>query len=99
MIRVVRACRCARGRIPNRQAWWDVRLEAEDGWHAEGEIVDIEPLIEVEAIHDELKPVERILTSSARIRRLVRWLLWDEIWLARDRLQTQLMNAKWFEVE
>jgi len=96
-VRVARANRCARGQIPSRQSWWDVRLEADDGWHAEGEIVDVEPLIEVDRMHSELPPAERAFSPGPRIRRLVRWLLWDELWVVRDRLWSRLMVAEWIE--
>lgn len=97
-VRVVRADRFVRGGWLDRQTWWDVRLEAEDGWHAEGEIVDVEPLVDVEAIIDTLRPLEPLSISSVRVRRIVRWLLWDEIWLARERIQIRLMDAEWIEV-
>ncbi len=97
-VSVVRANRCTRGQIPNRQAWWDVRLEADDGWCAEGEIVDVEPLIEVDRINAELPPAERDFVPGGRVRRLVRWLLWDEIWLVRDRLWSRLMTPEWVEL-
>lgn len=97
-VRVVRANRCARGQTPNRQCWWDVRLEAGDGWHAEGEIVDVEPLVEVDRINAELPPAERDFVPGGRVRRLVRWLLWDEIWLVRDRLWSRLMTPEWVEL-
>lgn len=97
-VRVARATRCARGQIPSRQAWWDVRVEADDGWSAEGEIVDVEPLIEVDRIHGELPPTERSFMLGGRTRRLVRWLLWDEVWVARDRLWSRMMAAEWIEL-
>lgn len=98
-IRVVRARRCARGRIVGRESWWDVRLEADDGWHAESEIVDVEALIDVDTLIAELPPVSRDIATRGRVRRLVRWLLWDELWFARDRLHAGLMEAEWTEVE
>ena len=97
-VRVVRADRLVRGGWLDRHTWWDVRLEADDGWNAEGEIVDVEPLIDVDAIRAELGPPELRSAPRGRLRRIVRWLLWDEIWLARDRLQTRLMNAEWIEL-
>ena len=97
-IRVVRVNRFARGRVPTRQSWWDVRLEADDGWHAEGEIVDVEPLVDIDRINDELPPAERAFMPGGRVRRLVRWLLWDEIWLVRDRLWSRLMTPEWIEL-
>lgn len=97
-IRVIHANRFVRSGLLDRQTWWDVRLEAEDGWHAEGEIVAVEPLIEVDRIQDELPPAERDFVPGGRIRRLVRWLLWGEIWLARDRLSSRLMDADWIEL-
>lgn len=96
-VRVVRAHRFVRGGWLDRQTWWDVRLEADDGWNAEGEIVDVEPLIDVDAVCAELGPPGLRSVPRGRLRRIVRWLLWDEIWLARDRLQTRLMDAEWIE--
>lgn len=98
-IRVVRADRFVRGGWLDRQTWWDVRLEADDGWLAEGDIVDVDALIDIDAIIAGLEPGEQLSTSPARVRRIVGWLLWDELWLARDRLQTRLMDAQWVEVE
>lgn len=97
-VRVVKAHRFVRGGWLDRQTWWDVRLEADDGWNVEGEIVDVEPLIDVDAVRAELEPLELRSALRGRLRRVVRWLLWDEIWLARDRLQTRLMNAEWIEL-
>ena len=94
-IQVVRAVRRVHGEIPKREAWWDVRLEADDGWCAEGEIVDVCPLIELDGINAELPPAEREFAPGRRMRRIVRWLLWDEIWIVRDRLWTRLMDAGW----
>lgn len=98
-VRVARADRIVRGGWLDRQTWWDVRLEAGDGWHAEGEIVDVERLIDVDAVRTELEPARLRSTPRGRVRRIVRWLLWDEIWLARDRIETRLMDAEWIEVE
>ncbi len=97
-IRVERVRRCVRGRgfLPN--TWWDVALVADDGWRVQGEILDVEPLMDVERIHDELAIAERATVSGGRIRRLVRWLLWDELCLARDRLDSRLMDPEWVEV-
>lgn len=98
-VRVVRADRFVRGGWLDRQTWWDVRLEADDGWHVEGEIIDLEPLIDVDVVRAELEPARLRSAPRRRVRRVVRWLLWDELWLARDHLQTRLMEATWTEVE
>lgn len=98
-MRVVRAVRFVRGGWLDRRNWWDVRLEADDGWHAEGEIVDVDPLIDVDVVRAELEPARLRSAPRGRLRRIVRWLLWDELWLARDHLQTRLMEATWTEVE
>lgn len=97
-VRVARVQRFVRDGWLDRQTWWDVRLEADDGWNAEGEIIDVEPLIDIERISAELSPAVRDVVSGGRVRRLVRWLLWDEIWVARDRLSDRLMDATLTEV-
>lgn len=96
-IQVVHAIRRVHGEIPKREAWWDVRLEADDGWHAEGEIVDVFPLLDFDGVNADLPPVEREFAPGRRMRRIVGWLLWDEIWIVRDRLWTRLMDAGWIE--
>lgn len=96
-VRVVRAIRRVRATTPNRTSWWDVRLEADDGWHVEGEIVDIVPLLDVDGINAELPAAEREFAPGGRLRRLVTWLLWDEVWIVRDRLWTRLMDAELIE--
>lgn len=98
-VRVVRADRLVRGGWLDRKTWWDVRLEADDGWHAEGEIVDVEPLIDVDVVRGELEDASPRSAPRGRVRRIVRWLLWDELWLARHHLQTRLIEATWIEVE
>lgn len=98
-LRVVRARRCARGRIVGRETWWDVRLEADDGWCAEGEIVDVEALVEIDVVIAELSSLPLDIATRGRVRRLVCWLLWDELWLARNRLHACMMDATWVEVE
>lgn len=97
-VRVVRANRRVRGRGFLAETWWDVELEGDDGWRVRGEIVGIEPLIDVDRIHGELTPDEGSTVSRGRVRRLVRWLLWDELCLARDRLDSRLMDPEWVEL-
>lgn len=92
-LRVVRANRFVRGLFVGRETSWDVRLEADDGWSAEGEVVDVEPLIDLEAIAAELSATDACVARS-RVRRIVRWLLWDELWLSQDRLSRRLMDAE-----
>lgn len=98
-IRVVRARRCARGRIVGRESWWDVGLEADDGWCAEGELVDVEGLVDIDAVMTELSALPLDIATRGRVRSLVFWLLWGELWLASSRLHACMMDATWVEVE